>query len=78
MTVIVKLHAALRKFAPPGGGDRVQLQLAEGARVADAIARLGIPANFTGMVFLDGERSGLAAKLGDGREVSLFPPLGGG
>jgi molybdopterin converting factor small subunit len=78
MTVTIKLHAGLRKFAPSGAGDRVQVTLAEGATVADAMQRIGIPANFAGMVFLGSERSGFATKLADGQEVSLFPPLGGG
>jgi len=42
MTVRVKLHAILRKFLPPGSEDNTAvLEVPDGSRVSDVIARLG-------------------------------------
>ena len=78
MRVTVHLHANLRKYAPPGSTGAVQVDLPEGAAVHDAVSHLGIPERHAGVVFLGQERAEFAAKLVDGAEVNLFPPLGGG
>jgi molybdopterin converting factor small subunit len=79
VTVTVKLHASLKKFAPAGASDaRTTLELPDGATARDAVRALGIPDKFAGAVFLGTERAELSSPLRDGEDVNLFPPIGGG
>jgi sulfur carrier protein ThiS len=78
MRVTVKLHGALRKFAPADAGDGAMVDLHEGASVADAIARLGIPPDHAGMIISGDDQIAPTSLLREGQEVSVFPPLAGG
>ena len=79
MTVRVKLHAILRKFLPPGSEDNVAVvEVADGATVADVIARLGIPEKHAGMLVSGDDYVERTSRLADGQELSIFPPLAGG
>ena len=75
----IKLFASLRKYLPKGHAtDTLTLELPEGAAVRDAIAALGIPAEHARMVVSRNEQLDVAARLQDGQEINLFPPLAGG
>ncbi len=79
MHVIVKLHATLRKYLPPGSADNtVRLDMPEHATVADMLAQAGIPLEHAKMMVSNGERLEPQSVLRDGQEVNLFPPLAGG
>jgi molybdopterin converting factor small subunit len=79
MTVRVKLHAILRKFLPPDAQDNTAImELADGATVSDAIARLGIPADHASMLVSGDDYLKPETPLRDGQELSIFPPLAGG
>jgi len=79
MTVRVKLHAILRKFLPPAAVDNTAvLELAEGATVADAIAKLGIPAKHASMLVSGDDYLKPETVLRDGQEINVFPPIAGG
>lgn len=79
MKVHVKLFASLRKYAPAGtGGDRIIVELPDDAVVSDAIARLGIPAEHARMIVSNDKQLDATARLQDGQEINLFPPLAGG
>ncbi len=79
MHVTVRLHATLKKFLPPGSnGNAAALELPEGATVADAIDRLGIPPGHAKMMVSGDEYLELTTVLRDGQEINLFPPLAGG
>ena len=75
MTVTVKVHAALRKFAE---GGQAELKLDEGASARDAARALGIPEGHVGAVFVGSDRCELDTALTDGAELNFFAPLGGG
>ncbi len=79
MHVTIRLHATLRKYVPAGtDGNAVRLDVPDGATVADAIERLGIPPAHAKMLVSGGEHLEPTAVLRDGQEVNLFPPLAGG
>lgn len=79
MRVTVRLHGTLRKFLPTGTGDNVTVvELSDGASVADAIARLGIPPAHAKMFVSGDEHLEATTVLHDGQEVNVFPPLAGG
>ena len=76
MTVRVRLFAVLRERA---GTDHVDLELPEGARVADALAALAGRGGRSDVVmavnreYADGDRV-----LAAGDELALIPPVSGG
>ena len=42
MRVVVELHGSLRKYAGDGG-DSLEIEVAEGATVAEVVAQAGVP-----------------------------------
>jgi molybdopterin converting factor small subunit len=79
MIVQVKLFATLRRYHPAGEtNEPAVVELADGATVADLLARLGILPSHAGMVISRDEKLALHAPLVDGQEVILFPPIAGG
>jgi molybdopterin synthase catalytic subunit len=76
MEVRVRLFAALRERA---GRDVVELELPEGARVADALQRLETVTNGVPVVMaVNHEYADADASLHEGDEVALIPPVSGG
>jgi molybdopterin converting factor small subunit len=79
MKVRVKLHAILRKFLPAGSEDNTAVvEIADGATVADVVAKLGIPEKHAGMLVCGDDYLQPTTKLADGQEFSIFPPIAGG
>ena len=76
MRVAVRLFAGLREQA---GKRRLELELADGATVADVWPALGLGTEPTGLLYAvnkaDVER---ALPLSEGDEVALIPPVSGG
>jgi molybdopterin synthase catalytic subunit len=76
MTVRVRLFAALRERAGTG---EVELELPEGARVGDALARLGDLAGGLALVMaVNREYADADVPLAPGDELALIPPVSGG
>ncbi|HVE69714.1 MAG TPA: molybdenum cofactor biosynthesis protein MoaE, partial [Solirubrobacteraceae bacterium] len=76
MTVRVRLFAMLRERA---GADEIELELPEGARVADALARLDDLAGGLSLVMaVNREYAQPDAPLAAGDELALIPPVSGG
>lgn len=82
MTVTVKLFAALRERF---GADAIQLDLAEGATVAEALRLLAQPERLGGMLdprstvmAVNREYADPGRALEAGDELALIPPLSGG
>ena len=79
MQVRVKLYGTLGKWVP--GYDHQQglaLEVAEGASVADLMARIGVPWKKIGMVSLDGRLANKEAVLQPDMLVKVFHPIFGG
>ena len=73
--VSVSVFGALRQVA---GGAELQLSLAAGARVRDAIAATHLADRVDLWVLLDGRRVERDAPLSDGARLTFFQPVGGG
>jgi molybdopterin converting factor small subunit len=77
MKVHVSLFANLRDYSPVGRGS-FDLDLDEGATVADLAAALHIPPAVEAVVLVNGRRAEPATPLGPQDAVTLFPPMEGG
>jgi MoaE-MoaD fusion protein len=76
MHVTVRLFAGLRDRA---GAPSVQLDLPDGARVADALAQLqGLTGDVTVVMAVNREYADEAVVLSPGDELALIPPVSGG
>jgi MoaE-MoaD fusion protein len=74
--VRVRLFAILRERA---GADEIELQLPEGAHVADALAGLGALSSGVSVVMaVNHEYADLDTPLRPGDELALIPPVSGG
>ena len=84
MRIHVRLFASLRDQFPSGARGQGDVELDNGASLADLIERLEIPDPQVQMVLVDGQQ--VPRKLGgrderilqDGQTVSIFPPVSGG
>ena len=78
MKVQVKVFATLRKYVAEDSSSQQELELAEGATVADALTELKIPEAEVAFVFVNSTRQKLEQTLADGDELGVFPPIAGG
>ena len=78
MRVEVRLFATLARFLPPGRGGSRSLDVPDGSRVADIVARLGIPDATPHMALVNGEDAPAERPLAEGDVLDVFPPLAGG
>ena len=81
MNVHVRLYASYREQA---GRDRLDVALADGGTVADAVSRIvadapSLPPDFKPhLIAVNDEFANLAYPLHDGDEIALYPPVSGG
>ena len=79
MYITVRLHTILRRETPEGIVDRVELNLPEGASVADAVAQLAIERRpRTMLLVVNGEIVQDDHILKEGDELRLVPGVSGG
>lgn len=79
MKVYVKLYALLRKHHPgPNRSIPLEVELPDGATVADLAPALHLPPELVRSVFINNEAREVKAVLHDGDQVGLFPPVVGG
>ncbi len=83
MKINVKTAGLLGRYLPEhSGGNRVELEVAAGATPRDVIAQLGMPAEATYLVALNGEivpaKERATRVLAEHDELSIMPPLRGG
>lgn len=77
MKITVELIANLAEHSPTGKG-RFEYELDDDANVRALIDALGIPDERAGAIMVNGEPTELSARLQDGTNVTLIPPLAGG
>jgi molybdopterin converting factor small subunit len=77
--VYVKLYALLRKHHPgPNRSVPLEVELPDGASVADLAPVLDLPRDLVRSVFINQEAVELDTRLKDGDQIGLFPPVVGG
>jgi molybdopterin converting factor small subunit len=75
----LRLQAILRRYRPAGfTGDVIEIDLADGATVRDAVEALSVPMNLIHATFINDEQGTLDTALANGDVVRLFPPVVGG
>ena len=79
MKVYVKLYAILRKHHPgPNRSVPMEVELPEGAVVADLVPLLHLPDQIVRSAFVNNAAAPLQTTLKDGDSIGLFPPVVGG
>jgi len=79
MRVQVKLFATLRHYAPSASiGRPFEMDLLEGAAVADLIHQLNLPAEEAAMIYVNARARPVDWPLESGDEIGIFPLIGGG
>ena len=79
MRIRVKLYATLRRFAAHTGvGVPFEVDLPDGATIADLIYHLNLPAEEVKMAFVNACARSEDWRLEPGDEIGIFPPIGGG
>src|SRR4051812_21568001 len=78
LTVTLRLHAELARYAPAETRGAVTLRLPAGARVADALVRLNLPPRRRIIVGLNGQSAEHDTPLHDGDHLDLVTPMSGG
>ncbi len=78
MRIEVRLYATLRRHTPSATGGVLTLDMPEGSKAADAIAKLEVHADEVRILMINGVSSPLDRVLGEGDRLGLFPAVGGG
>jgi sulfur-carrier protein len=78
ISVLVRLYASLRQYAPAAPEQGLQLRLEAGSTLADVCVQLEIPVGEVKLLFVNGRRQPLDYVLKDGDGVGMLPPLAGG
>lgn len=83
MKIGFKLFASLTDHLPPDRkGNRVEVDVEEGATIADIIARFQVPERSAHLVLVNGHFVPPAQRgvhrLVDGDELAIWPPIAGG
>jgi len=79
MRVRVKLYATLGKHvANTAPGIPFEVELPDGATVADLVKRLNLPQEEVKVAFVNGRARPMDWRLQADDEVGIFPPVGGG
>lgn len=71
----LKLFASLNALAPENADS---LPIEAGISVETLLTRLNIPVAKAHLIFIDGIKQSLDARLNGGERVGIFPPVAGG
>ncbi len=69
----------MRRYLPDlSVGETKIVTVPEGADIGEMLDLLGIPREEVKNVFVNGLQKELGFRLGDGDDLAIFPPVGGG
>jgi len=77
MKVTVKCFATLAETDSCDYRDSTSYELPAGAAVKDLMERVNVDEDQVKLVFINGKKAEASARLTDGDQVGLFPPVGG-
>jgi molybdopterin converting factor small subunit len=77
MKVTVKCFATLAETDSCDYRDSTPYELSAGADVKELMRRLKVAEDQVKLVFINGKKAEASARLADGDQVGLFPPVGG-
>lgn len=83
MRVTVKLYATLGDYLPAGSkGNRVDVELAEGATLAEVLQPFGLPPKLTHLALVNGvfvpPEARAVTAMQEGDVLAVWPPIAGG
>lgn len=79
MRVRVKVFATLARYVPGvKAATPFDVDVADGATLADLARQLNLPGQEVKTVFVNGRAQPLSHVLKPGDEIGIFPPVGGG
>ncbi|MCK0508793.1 sulfur carrier protein ThiS [Aromatoleum anaerobium] len=83
MKIGFKLFASLTDYLPPGRqGNRVELEVEDGATIASLVARYRLPERAVHLVLVNGHfvppTARATRRLAGGDEIAIWPPIAGG
>jgi molybdopterin synthase sulfur carrier subunit len=78
MRIEVRVFATLRRFVPSAPEGVLALDVPEGCKAADAIAKAGVDAREVHILMVNGVSSDPDRMLAEGDRLGLFPAVGGG
>ncbi len=79
MEIEVRLFATMQVYLPKRkGGHSFKMDVAEGGKVANVLAELGVPQDVSTIAVVNGRYADQDSILAPGDVLSVFPPLGGG
>jgi len=76
--VVVHLHAGLMRYAPSGSRGAIDVELPNGALIADVLARFRFVGVGRMIVGLNGEAASPETLVPDGARIDLLQPISGG
>ena len=77
--VELNLYASFKQYLPEKStGNSCIMEVAEGTRVRELLARLNIPPEAPKVIFLNGVHAKGDEVLKDGDRLGAFPPVAGG
>ena len=79
MQITLRVYATLCRYVPGAvAGVPLDIDLPDGATVADLIEKMELPAREVKVAFVNGRRQSPDWVLNQGDEAGIFPPVGGG
>lgn len=79
MQVTLRVYATLCRYVLGAvAGVPLDIDLPDGATVADLIEKMRLPAGEVKVAFVNGRRQSPDCVLNQGDEAGIFPPVGGG
>lgn len=78
MRIEVRLYATLRRYALSAAGGVLAVDVPEGSKAADVIAKAGVDADEVHILMVNGVSSPPDQVLVEGDRLGLFPAVGGG